>query len=127
MSGTLLYVLTKGPIVYRQRLLRLLQDRGLSIQRIALLIKSLKYLLAIGVARRVNQSLNRLALNNWHFGKAGSPYRFGDVNKTELVVVTGGSSGFGYEMVKGFSKHARVIILDISSVPPELERSMLVY
>jgi hypothetical protein len=123
LVGSLLYVLTRGPILYRQRLVRFLQERGLLLERIALLIKSLKYLLAIGVARKVNHLLNRLALNHWHLRKPGAPLQFGDINKSELVVVTGGCSGFGYEMVKSFSKYARVIILDISPVPPELERS----
>lgn len=123
LTGGLLAALTRAPLQYRARILRLLSDAGLSNERILLLIKSLKYLLAIGVARRVNQSLNKLALNHWNFfGKPGTPFNWSAVNKTELVVVTGGCSGFGYEMVKGFSKHARVIILDISPVPEELKR-----
>ncbi len=122
-TGALLGALTRAPLQYRSRLLRLLGDAGLSSERIALLIKSLKYLLAIGVVKRVNQSLNKLALNHWNFfGKPGAPFNWSATNKTELVVVTGGCSGFGYEMVKGFSKHARVIILDVSPVPEEFKR-----
>jgi all-trans-retinol dehydrogenase (NAD+) len=123
-TGAVLAALTRAPLQYRSRLLKLLGDTGLSPQRIALLIKSLKYLLAIGVAKRVNQSLNRLALNHWNFfGKPGAPFNWSAVNKSELVVVTGGCSGFGYEMVKGFSKHAKVVILDISPLPEEFKRS----
>jgi all-trans-retinol dehydrogenase (NAD+) len=121
VAGSLLFALTRAPIEYRQRLLKLLNDSGLSAGHIERLVKTLKYLLIIGVARRVNQALNRLALNNWSLTKLGAPFEFDGSRKTELVVVTGGCSGFGYEMVKGFSKYARVVILDISPVPAELE------
>ena len=123
VTAALLAALTKAPLQYRSRLLRVLGDAGLSPERVALLIKSLKYLLVVGVARRLNQSLNRLALNHWNFfGKPGAPFNWSAVNKTEIIVVTGGCSGFGYEMVKGFSKHAKVILLDVSPVPEELKR-----
>jgi hypothetical protein len=128
LTGALLGALTRAPVQYRSRLLKLLGDAGLSSERIALLIKSLKYLLAFGVARRLNQALNKLALNHWNFfGKPGAPFEWSAVNKSELVVITGGCSGFGYEMVKGFSKHARVVILDISPLPEELKRSELLF
>ena len=122
ITGSILLALTRAPAQYRSRILKLFSDAGLSNERIPLVIKSLKFLLAIGVVRKLNQALNKLALNHYHLGKPGAPFKFGDAKKSELVVVTGGCSGFGYEMVKGFSKHARVIILDISPVPPELEK-----
>lgn len=120
-TGSLLFALTRAPEQYRLKLLRLLQERGLSAARIATLIKSLKYLLAIGVARRANQTLNNLALNNWHLRKPGAPFQFGP-RKDELVLITGGCSGFGYEMVKTFSKVARVVIFDVSPLPSDLEK-----
>lgn len=107
--------------MYRRRLLKLLDDIRLSEDHIALLIKSLKFLLAFGMGRRLNQALNKLALNNWHFRKPAVPFKFGDSKKSELVVATGGCSGFGYYMVKGFSKYARVIILDVSTLPADLK------
>ncbi|EXJ86489.1 hypothetical protein A1O3_03440 [Capronia epimyces CBS 606.96] len=122
ITGSLLFALTRAPAQYRSRVLKLLYDRGLSSNGVAGLIKSLKVLLAIGVARRLHQALTRLALNHWHLKKPGTPFRFGDTQKSELVLITGGCSGFGYEMVKGFSRHARVVILDILPVPEELKR-----
>ncbi|KIV82193.1 hypothetical protein PV11_04320 [Exophiala sideris] len=122
LTGSLLLALTRAPEKYRGPLLRFLNSKGVSNAHIALLIKSLKYLLAIGVLRKLNTALNLLALNRWHFSKPGTPFDFYATSKPELIVVTGGCSGFGYEMVKGFSKHARVIILDISPVPAELEK-----
>jgi len=120
LTGAFLAALTRAPLQYRARLLKLLGDAGLSPDRIVLLIKSLKFLLAIGVVRRTNQALNKLALNGWHvFKKPGAPFHWD--RRSELVVVTGGCSGFGYEMVKGFARHARVVVLDISDLPGELE------
>jgi all-trans-retinol dehydrogenase (NAD+) len=122
-TGALLAALTRAPIQYRARLLKILGDAGLSADRIVFLIKSLKFLLAIGVVRKTNQALNRLALNGWQLiGKPGTAFKWD--RQTELVIVTGGCSGFGYEMVKGFSKHARVIVLDVSPLPEELKRRM---
>ncbi|KEF53651.1 uncharacterized protein A1O9_10051 [Exophiala aquamarina CBS 119918] len=127
VTGSLLFALTRAPIEYRQRLLNLLHNSGLSAGHIERLIKTLRYLLIIGVLKRVNQALNRLALNNWSLRKLGAPFDFDGSRKTELVVVTGGCSGFGYEMVKAFSKHAKVVIIDISPVPAELKKLPGVY
>lgn len=122
VAGSLLFALTRAPVEYRQRLLNLLHSSGLSAGHIERLVRTLRYLLIIGVVRRVNQALNKLALNNWSLRKIGAPFDFDGSRKTELVVVTGGCSGFGYEMVKGFSKYARVVIIDVSPVPAELEK-----
>lgn len=123
LTGSLLFALTRAPEQYRQRLLKLLRDRGISNDAIGKIVRSLKILLAVGVASRLNDGLNRLALNHWHLKKPGEPFKFGDTQKSELIVVTGGCSGFGYEMVKSFSRHARVAILDIAPVPEDLEIS----
>jgi all-trans-retinol dehydrogenase (NAD+) len=124
ITAGLLYMLTRGPPHIRQRLLapfhaNLLSTNGAA--RVASLITILKFLTAIGVAKRISHGLNRLALNNWSFGRPGAPFHFGGA-KSELIVITGGSSGFGYEMVKGFSRSARVVVLDISPFPEELKR-----
>jgi all-trans-retinol dehydrogenase (NAD+) len=123
LTGALLYLLTRGPVRFRQRLLQPFQTNLLAkngATRLATLIIILKILTGLGVARRVNGALNSLAWNKWQmFGRPGTPFKFGP-RKEELVVITGGSSGFGYEMVKGFAKHARVVVLDVSAFPPEL-------
>ncbi|KAF2107397.1 hypothetical protein BDV96DRAFT_298962 [Lophiotrema nucula] len=129
ITGALLYILTRGPADIRGRILgpfrtNLLSKNG--TQRLAKLITALKWLTAIGVAKRINLGLNRLALNNWTFGRPGAPFEFGP-SKRELVVITGGSSGFGYEMVKLFANKARVIVLDVSPFPDELARLSDVY
>lgn len=128
VTGTLLYLLTRGPLPLREQILRpfrtnLLAKNGPA--RLAALITILKVLTSVGVLRRINSALNSIAWNNWKvFGRPGAPFAFGP-GKEELVIITGGSSGFGYEMVKGFSKHARVVVLDISAFPPELARCKL--
>jgi hypothetical protein len=122
LTGGLLYLLTRGPPHIRERILQpfatnlLSKDRA---ARIASLVAVLKVFTIIGVGKRISSALNRLALNNWSLGRPGAPFKFGD-SKEEVVVITGGSSGFGYEMVKGFSKNARVVVLDILPFPPEL-------
>lgn len=122
VTGALLYILTRGPLHVRERFLRPFQTSLLSTNgsaKLATLITVLKVLTGIGLLRRMNRALNRLAWNNWRLGRPGAPFRFGP-EKEELVIITGGSSGFGYEMVKGFSKVARVVALDIQEFPPAL-------
>lgn len=126
LTGTLLYLLTRGPLHTRERLLRPFQTNLLAkngVSRLASLITILKILTGLGVVRRINGALNSLAWNNWRvFGRPGAPFEFGP-GKKELVVITGGSSGFGYELVKGFAPHARVVVMDIANFPPELAKS----
>lgn len=127
LTGALLYALTRGPPHFRARLLAPFQstlpvftNTPKGVSRLAALITVLKVLTTAGVLRRINQALNRLAWNNWSLGRNGAEWEFGP-SKKELVLITGGSSGFGYEMVKAFSKHARVVAIDISSFPAELD------
>ncbi|KAF1924639.1 NAD(P)-binding protein [Didymella exigua CBS 183.55] len=126
LAGSLLYLLTRGPPHIRARLLAPFQstlpvftNTPKGVARLVTLITILKILTTAGVLRRVNQALNRLAWNNWSLSRNGADWQFGP-SKEELVLITGGSSGFGYEMVKSFSKHARVVAIDISPFPAEL-------
>ena len=127
LTGTLLYLLTRGSPRLRARLLAPFQstlpvftNTPAGAARLANLITLLKLLTAAGVLRRANQALNRLAWNNWSLGRNGAEWRFGP-SRREVVLITGGSSGFGYEMVKAFARHARVVVIDVVSFPPELE------
>ena len=126
LTGALLWLLTRAPADVQARALGPLRRRGLTNDHIAKLSRLLKYLLVIGVGSTLNEVLNRLALNYWHVRRPGAPWRFGDTTKSELVVITGGCSGFGYEMVKGFANKARVIVLDVADAPAELEKSKAV-
>jgi all-trans-retinol dehydrogenase (NAD+) len=124
LTGALLYILTRGPEHIRARLLAPFQGNVLAkngVQRLATFITVLKVLTGLNVLRRISQGLNSLAWNNWTLSRPGAAFKFGP-EKEELVIITGGSSGFGYEMVKDFSKVARVAVLDIQDFPPELAR-----
>lgn len=126
LTGPLLYILTRGPPHLRARLLEPFQKNLLSkdaAQRLEKLTMILKVLFAIGVGKRLNALLNAVALNNWHaipWRKPGRPFVWD--GKTETVVLTGGASGFGYEMVKLFAGRARVVVLDVQELPNELTR-----
>lgn len=123
VTGALLYLLTRGPVSLRQRILSPFQTNLLSkngAARLAGFITVLKILTSVGVIRRANTALNALAWNKWNlFSGAGTPFKFGP-EKEELIIITGGSSGFGYEMVKGFTEYARVVVLDVMDIPQEL-------
>lgn len=117
-TGVLLYILTRNPKNARTELST---RTGLSIDTLKDFITPLKWFLGLGVARRVHQSLDWFSNNNWHVSRTGEPWRFGDEKLTELVVITGGCSGFGRLMAKGFVGQARVVVLDIADLPAEME------
>lgn len=127
LTGSLLYLLTRGPPHIRAKLLSPFQstlpvftNTPKGVARLAALITILKILTTAGVLRRINAGLNWLAWKNWSLSRNGADWQFGP-SKKELVLITGGSSGFGYEMVKSFSKHARVVAIDVSPFPAELD------
>lgn len=125
LTGPLLYLLTRAPADIRERFLGPLRPYLLSKNadaRLATAVRVLKALFVLGIGGRLSQLLDRLAANYWYLRRPGAPWRFGDAQKSELVLVTGGCSGFGFEMVKGFAGKARVICLDISDFPEELAR-----
>jgi all-trans-retinol dehydrogenase (NAD+) len=129
LTGALLSILTRGPERIRARLLAPFQSNLLaknSVQRLATFITVLKVLTGLNALRRISQGLNSLAWKNWKLTRSGAAFRFGPA-KEELVIITGGCSGFGYEMVKGFSKVARIVVLDIQDFPPELAKCTLYF
>lgn len=80
--------------------------------RHAKLSKWLKVFTYIGIARFLNRSLNRKSLDNWENHQWDW--------KKELVVITGGSDGFGKEMVILLGvRNIKVVILDIQ--PPTFD------
>ncbi|KAI1609274.1 short chain dehydrogenase/reductase [Exophiala viscosa] len=85
-------------------------------------LKTLKVLFGIGLALYVNRWLNRLALNYWHLTKQGEPWDFDGEGK-EVIVITGGCSGFGKEMVKMLAAktRAKIVVLDIQDLPEDMK------
>ena len=64
-------------------------------------------LLGLGVLRSLNNSLSQWTLNNWTSSKPWD-------NKRELVLLTGGVSGIGKQVMEDLArKGVRVVILDI--------------
>jgi all-trans-retinol dehydrogenase (NAD+) len=122
ITAPLLYVLTRGPPHLRERILAPFRDNLLAhngAARIAAFLTVIKVLTSLGVVKRINAALTRLALNNWSFGRNGKEWKFGP-RKEEVVVITGASSGIGAELVKGFNGVARVVAIDIAPFPEEL-------
>ena len=96
-------------------------------------ILALKALLAVGIVDRANKAMNALAMNNYQLELPGLGRVLGSGRgpkraewrwdgRTELVVITGGCSGFGYEMVRGFAGKAKIVVIDRSDLPKELEQ-----
>ena len=86
--------------------------RGLAIDNPKTL-KALKACLYLGIAKRVSDKLDQSALDNWQSAKF-------DWTK-EIVLITGGSDGFGKILVQLFAaKNIKVIILDIQQPTYEL-------
>ncbi|KAJ5160754.1 Dehydrogenase RED2 [Penicillium canariense] len=83
--------------------------------------KALAVVLALSVLRTINKSLSQWTLNNW----TGSP-RWNPAH--ELVLITGGCSGIGKEVMENLSKTGvRVIILDINEPTSELPANVAFY
>ncbi|KAF2016621.1 NAD(P)-binding protein [Aaosphaeria arxii CBS 175.79] len=112
VTAPILWILTKGPPELRARI-TLLQNP----QTLAVAVKVLKSFLAIGVLGTINRQLNRLALNSWRLTSQKGRWKLDE----EVAVVTGGSSGIGYFIVRGLvAKGVVVAILDIIPPPNEL-------
>ncbi|KIX07166.1 uncharacterized protein Z518_01819 [Rhinocladiella mackenziei CBS 650.93] len=85
-------------------------------------LKTLKFLFGLGLVLYVNRFLNRLALNYWHLQKQGVPWDFQAEGK-ETILITGGCSGFGREMVQMFAEQTRanILVLDIQDLPADMK------
>ena len=112
LAGTALQPLLTGPVL--AALLWSPWSPTLSIGKrvnIATIIRTLGAVVATGVLYRLNKLLSRASLNNW---VRDSSWDW----RKEIVVVTGGCSGIGQEIVSQLAKcNIKVVILDVS--PPQ--------
>ncbi|KAI5846743.1 hypothetical protein BZA05DRAFT_135106 [Tricharina praecox] len=97
-----------------QALLKSLGPRG------AKLFSKFKILLALGLVGRINGFLSQMSSNNWRRDKF-SP-------SSEIVVVTGGSSGIGAAMVRELTKPGlgikAVVVLDVQPLLYEAAKNV---
>ena len=87
-------------------------------------LRTLRFFFVWGLILYINKFLNRRALNYGHLQKQGVPWDFQSEGK-ETVLITGGCSGFGKEMVKMFAGQtkAKIIVLDIQDLSSDLQSS----
>lgn len=119
VTGAALYALTRAPEQYRQPLLQKLAQY-LSPKAIARAITTLKWLLALGLARNVHLFLSDIAQNNFRLRSEKHRYDW----PREVVVVTGAASGFGKLMALGFAaKGLNVMAVDIvDELPADMQK-----
>ncbi|EGE86042.1 short-chain dehydrogenase/reductase 2 [Blastomyces dermatitidis ATCC 18188] len=86
-----------------------------------LLKKALIAALALGFLRTINRTLSSQALNNW---QSQRPWD----NKRELVLVTGGCSGIGKQIMLDLAQRGvRVVILDLNEPDFKLPPNVFFY
>jgi all-trans-retinol dehydrogenase (NAD+) len=113
VTAALLWILTKGPVGLRRRI-TYLQDPV----RLEKVIKALKWCLALGLTRVVNNKLNDVALNSGRWKDEKKRWNW----NTEVAVVTGGCSGIGALVIKRLvNKGIKVAVLDIQELPASLQ------
>ena len=130
LTGPLLYLLTRGPEPYRQSVRDVLlrpfssADYSTNLVRGAYLIKTLKWLFALGLVSRVNGVLSAWAANHWRWTKQGVAWDFDEKTKNEIAIVTGGCSGFGLLISKGLAEKCKVVVMDVQELPEDLKNCM---
>jgi len=111
IPAVLLAAIVRYPQQAQEYLSQILTKDTVSIN-VASLRTVLTALLSIGVLYRANKYLEHLSLNNYVSDKTWDWSR-------EIVLVTGGSSGIGAEMVKQLTRRGITVVnLDIAPPPP---------
>lgn len=129
LTGLVLLLLIRGPRDVRARLVRAL-GADAEPRRLERVVGLLKVLFAVGVVRVANAVLNQWALRQWRWRRVerdgvGSWDFDGKKGVGEVVVVTGGCSGIGKEVVKGLAERGgvgvKVVVVDVAELPGEFE------
>jgi short-subunit dehydrogenase len=85
------------------------------------LIRTLGFLVTVGVMRDINTALNAWATNNWQI-RAGHGWNW----SSEIAVVTGGCSGIGKAIAETLTSHGiRVAVLDVQDAPNAFKSNSL--
>ncbi|KAF4307937.1 Short-chain dehydrogenase/reductase SDR [Botryosphaeria dothidea] len=136
LTGLVLLLLARGPRDVRARLGRAL-GADAEPRRLERVVGLLKVLFAVGVVRVANAVLNQWALRQWRWRRVerdgvGSWDFDGKKGVGEVIVVTGGCSGIGKEVVKGLTERGgvgvKVVVVDVAELPGEFEgRPNIVY
>lgn len=119
LVGPIILALTRGPPKLQQWLQRNIPSLYRDPRRLQRILTTLKWLFALGAVAKVNKRLNAFAKNHWCWQKQGVRWNFS--TPTEVAVVTGGCSGFGYLIVKGLAGKMKVVVLDVSDMPEDLK------
>jgi NAD(P)-dependent dehydrogenase (short-subunit alcohol dehydrogenase family) len=115
VTGGLLYLLTRSPDRVKKPVLEQL-SRYLSQANIQRTVRTLKWLLALGLARNFHVFLSEIAQNNFRLRSERSRYDW----PKEIAVVTGAASGFGALISRDLAaKGVNVMAVDIRDELPE--------
>ncbi|KAF2403863.1 NAD(P)-binding protein [Trichodelitschia bisporula] len=113
-TASCLIILAHGPDRLRDALIRIISKTPFDTRYHS----SLKWILGLGFVWALNRRLNAWALNNWQL-RSGPKWKWDE----EVAVVTGGSNGIGALTVAGLAaKGIKVAVMDISSLPEELQK-----
>nr|POE63100.1 dehydrogenase red2 [Quercus suber] len=114
ISGTLLFAATLAPAQFREPLLAKLREYATNAT-IEKSVVALQWLFGLGIVASINRYLTRLGGNNFRLSHESSRY----VWKDEIVLITGGTGGFGGRISKDLaSRGLTVIAVDVRDDMP---------